>query len=1458
MPAGTFADLHQEALLLETEYGPNRYDTSCSVIRETSASHSRPQRADWRAELKQELLQEMRGQMRELTQEVIKELKPLWCEPSPNVPSTRATTSRNRDPTQPNQWDADVAGVQIPERGVVIVKDECSTYPMIIGMNVLSACWNDLFQEREQLRWKRTSPRNDRKLWQQTLATCQRIAAQEQLDGFVGHVWSASRRRICVPPESEMIVWGRVRANMRGQEHCGLVEPVLDGGALAVARTVARVKYGRIPVRLCNVHPYPMFIGKFQKLGKLYEVQQADVHGQYDLQLDASSEGVVEVSVIETVPVGKGTPTFEVSQFATRSDLTDQQQVELGHLLQKWTSVFAQNEEDFGCTDAIHHSIPTGGALPIRERFRPLPPKMYQEMRTLLADMLNSGVISESSSPWAAPVVMVRKKDGNWRFCVDYRKLNSVTLKDAFPMPRIEETLTTLTQAQWFSTLDLASGYWQVGVHPDDQPKTAFATPLGLFQFRRMPFGLCNAPATFQRLMQHCLRGQVAEFLFVYLDDIIVYSADFSLHLQHLEQVFERLSRYGLKLRPDKCNLLQKQVKFLGHVVDGCGVRPDPEKIAAVQEWAVPTTIKEVRAFLGLAGYYRRFIDGFAKLARPLNSLLVGMPVDRKTSHRQISWTPACQSAFEQLKQHLTEAPILAYANFSEPFIVYTDASNQGLGAVLSQMQDGRERVIAYASRSLHPSEKNDANYSSFKLELLALKWAVTEKFRGYLTGAKFTVMTDNNPVAHLQTAKLGATEQRWVAQLASFDFEVKYRAGRENGNADALSRFPCVKVPPSVGVMAAELQEASGETEMPVEAVDWQHAQEQDDGVRTLKWYVERGVFPTAAERKALPRVSQQLLHQRQKLQSKGGLLYRIVIDPFTNEPYSQIVCPVQWRKEVWLRYHEATGHSGVEKTLLRIRWHFYWPQMEEEVRGFQSGCVSCGLQKGNMELKAPLHPISVSFPLEVIALDFLSLSRPTDTYQNILVAVDMFTRYAWAIPTRDQTAKTTVKALWLHVIQAFGCPLRFHSDRGPNFESALFQQLCEAYGITRSRTTSYHPAGNGRVERMNQTLLHMSRTLEVQKQDRWPEFLPELLQAYNNTVHSATGFTPSYLMFGRVVRTPVDTGLGVGQGQPRKSLSGWVQDHHQKLTWAYSVAKRRMDEAASQSKQQFDRRAKATPLLPGQRVWVRDRNRQGRGKLCGWWSPTPYVIVESIGETGVVYKVRPEQGGPEKTLHRNALKQCLSKPSGPQQSQQEERETGADGGFIPYSVWTATPNVPDEVSANVPVRRSTRANFGQRPRGKRARVLGDSYFKSGLLQEGREIRGRRTKDLGGSKDWWHRCAAGVDSAAEAEAAGSVARTPAGFGAALAGSRGLVRVARECSGWQQIQEELLERVHAVTSAAAQRERWIEDRGSSYTPQACCCNFWVVVSITTRNCVSMSVVYILRNQECWTAIAFIN
>jgi len=355
------------------------------------------------------------------------------------------------------------------------------------------------------------------------------------------------------------------------------------------------------------------------------------------------------------------------------------------------------------------------------------------------------------------------------------------------------ESLDALTGARWFSTMDLASGYNQVPVANVDRPKTAFCMPFGLFEWNRMPFALCNAPSTFQRLMQRIFGDQQCQSLLLYLDDIVVFSATIEQHLERLEVVLGRLQHENLKVKLSKCAFFRPEVHYLGHVISKEGVSTDPNKVAAVANWQPPKTISELLSFLGFASYYRRFMEDFAKVAAPLHRLVaaLGNTRTKRRPERVVTseWTDECQRSFETLKSKLTTAPVLAYADFSLPFILEVDASYGGLGAVLSQEQDGKVRPIAYASRSLRPNERNMTNYSSMKLEFLALKWALTEKFREYLLDHKCVVYTDNNPLSHLSSAKMGATEQRWAAQLASFDFELKYRSGRSNKNADALFR---------------------------------------------------------------------------------------------------------------------------------------------------------------------------------------------------------------------------------------------------------------------------------------------------------------------------------------------------------------------------------------------------------------------------------------------------------------------------------------------------------------------------------------------------------------------------------------------------------------------------------------------------------------------------------------------
>ena len=397
--------------------------------------------------------------------------------------------------------------------------------------------------------------------------------------------------------------------------------------------------------------------------------------------------------------------------------------------------------------------------------------------------MLKQGIIRPSTSPWASPVVLVKKRDGSTRFCVDYRKLNDLTLKDAYPLPRPDDLIDSLADAKWFSTMDLSSGYWQVEMEPESRAKTAFATSRnGIFEFNVMPFGLANAPSTFERLMDSVLKNLAWEECLVYLDDIISFGTTFEQELTRLTRIFDRLQAAKLKLKPSKCNFFQTGVDFLGHRVSRDGVHTSQDKVEAVRSWPVPRNVKEVKSFYGLCTYYRKFVENFAQIARPLTNLA--------KKNEKFHWTPDCQQAFENLKEALMTAPVLAYPRQDGDLILDTDASQYAVGSVLSQRQpDGEVRVVAYGSKTLNSHERR---YCTTRKEMLAVVTAL-RKFKTYLWGRPVLLRTDNAAVNYMLHIKEPEGQlARWLEELGCYNLQVTHRPGRNHGNADALSRRPC------------------------------------------------------------------------------------------------------------------------------------------------------------------------------------------------------------------------------------------------------------------------------------------------------------------------------------------------------------------------------------------------------------------------------------------------------------------------------------------------------------------------------------------------------------------------------------------------------------------------------------------------------------------------------------------
>ena len=473
------------------------------------------------------------------------------------------------------------------------------------------------------------------------------------------------------------------------------------------------------------------------------------------------------------------TPDWNVHNDLHVGPLTDHQQTQFQQVIATNEDICAKSQTDIGRTGLIKHQIYTGNAEPLTRSPYRCNPKKREFLKEEIKKLEEQGMITRSKSPWASPVVVVEKKGGDLRMCVDYRPLNKVTKPDSYPLPRIDDLLESFRTANWFSTLDLASGFWQVEMHSEDKEKTAFITDFGLYEFNVIPFGLRNAPGTFQRLMNYVLQEFLGKFIAVYLDDIIIYSKTYEAHLDHITQVFNALRTANLKIKLKKCYFCLPSISFLGHVVGRDGIRVDPTKVEKIKNFPVPTNVSEIRAALGLFSYYRKFIKDFSKIAKPLTMLL--------KKETPFQWTEKQQNAFEYLKERLVSAPILRYPDFDQPFTLYTDASITGLGAVLSQKDsEGKEYVVAFASRSLNNAERN---YAITDLECLAVVWSINH-YQHYLGLLPFTVVTDHSALKWLQTSKIPTGRRaRWIMQLQQYDFIIKHRPGKLNANADALSR---------------------------------------------------------------------------------------------------------------------------------------------------------------------------------------------------------------------------------------------------------------------------------------------------------------------------------------------------------------------------------------------------------------------------------------------------------------------------------------------------------------------------------------------------------------------------------------------------------------------------------------------------------------------------------------------
>ncbi|CAK5046064.1 unnamed protein product [Meloidogyne enterolobii] len=861
-----------------------------------------------------------------------------------------------------------------------------------------------------------------------------------------------------------------------------------------------------------------------------------------------------------------------------------------------------------------------------------VPPGLQEEVHKQIHDMLKQNIIRPSESIFASPIVLVKKKDGKYRFAIDYRKLNQNTKKQVYFLPMISDILDKIGGKAIFTTFDFQAGFHQIGIEPKHIEKTAFATFCGVYEFLRMPFGLCGAPCTFMKVMEHLRKDLSASFL-VYLDDVILGSIDEQEHLRDIENFLKILIKYNLKLKLEKCSFGRSEIKYLGFLISEEGIRPDPKNIEAVQKFKPPKTLTELRSFIGAVSYFRRFIKNFAQIMAPLHELTkLGETVEK-------SWTEIHQKAFEIIKDKLLTAPVLASPNFTKPFIIETDASKTAIAGCLLQKHEDGEHPISFVSRKTTPNEQK---HIAAELEALAIVYCL-EQFRPYIEGIGTTIVRTDNSVACslMKSRKLVGRMAKYQLAVQAYNIKIEHRSGKSNKFCDHLSRYPNIET--------NEEEIFAIEREIP----DWRNfletfKEKTQDQQKDFELTKEILTQPEKWEKVSMDEIREEqgkdrnymkiveVLKEKDNINSEeenseenrealenfsviDGILYRWMESE--EDSYPVIAIPQTLRERIMRECHENEllgAHLGIAKTLEKIKKRFFWKRLSSDVHNYVSACIKCQERKimpSNIR-KEPIFPITVpKSPFERIHIDIMGpLPLTIEGYKYIFTVVDAFSKWLVAVPMENQTAITVAQAFSNNFITKFGCPRSVVSDNGRQFISNIFQDLAKLYGFKHRKTTTYHPQSNGMAERLNRVIADMLFNYVNIKGDNWGHFLQSVVFAYNTSVQASTKQSPYFILFFRDPIMPIDLRLSNWEGNTREEdMSDYLEENVKGLKQIWDSVKLSIEKAQKTQKDNADRDRKEHNFKIHDLVLVKIEHLPGdqAHKFRPKWSG-PYRIIE------------------------------------------------------------------------------------------------------------------------------------------------------------------------------------------------------------------------------------------------------